>query len=131
MGNKKRGYDWEDKIVKIFRKKGWKALRLGSPSIHLPDVIAIDDKHNALVAVEAKASRNDKIYVPLEEINRLFNFLNIFGAYKNKEAVLAIKFLKVKGKKMSEEFYRLKCVPEKGLYFSRNSKAKHECLCEW
>ncbi len=131
MGNKKRGYDWEDKIVKILVKKGWKALRLGSPSVHLPDVVAVDDEHNMIVAIEAKASRDDKIYVPLDEMTRLFDFLEMFGAYKNKEAVLAIKFLKVKGKKMTEEFYKLKCVPEKGLYFARNSKVKNRCLLKW
>ncbi len=131
MGNKKRGYDWEDKIVKMLERKGWKALRLGSPSVHLPDVVAVDDRHNMLVAIEAKASRNDKIYVPLDEIIRLFNFLQMFGAYKKKEAVLAIKFLKIKGKKMSEDFYKLKCVPEKGLYFARGSEGKNACLIKW
>ncbi|MGC8600239.1 MAG: hypothetical protein ACP5LX_04175 [Nitrososphaeria archaeon] len=131
MGNKKRGYDWEDKVVKIFMKKGWKAIRLGSPSVHLPDVLAINDQKNMIVAVEAKASKDDKIYVPLAEITRLFNFLEMFGAYKRKEAVLAIKFLKVKGKKMREEFYRLNCIPERSLSFSRNSEVNIKCLSRW
>jgi Holliday junction resolvase - archaeal type len=104
MGNKKRGYDWEDKVVKIFIKKGWKAIRLGSPSVHLPDVLAINDQKNMIVAVEAKASKDDKIYVPLAEITRLFSFLEMFGAYRRKEAVLAIKFLKVKGKRCVKSF---------------------------
>ncbi|MFP3224659.1 MAG: hypothetical protein RXR30_02500 [Nitrososphaeria archaeon] len=128
MSNKKRGYDWEDKVVKIFIKKGWKAVRLGSPSVNLPDVLAINDQKNMIIAIEAKASKGDKIYVPLAEINRLFNFLEMFGAYKRKEAVLAIKFLKVKGKKMREEFYRVDCMPEKSLYFKRNSEVSIKCL---
>ena len=131
MGNKKRGYDWEDKVVKIFIKKGWKAIRLGSPSVHLPDVLAINDQKNMIVAVEAKASKDDKIYVPLAEITRLFSFLGMFGAYRRKEAVLAIKFLKVKGKKMREEFYRLDCIPERSLFFSRNSEVNIKCLSRW
>ncbi|MFP3130069.1 MAG: hypothetical protein RXP28_00425 [Nitrososphaeria archaeon] len=131
MGNKKRGYDWEDKVVKIFIKKGWKAIRLGSPSVHLPDVLAINDQKNMIVAVEAKASKDDKIYVPLAEITRLFSFLEMFGAYRRKEAVLAIKFLKVKGKKMREEFYRLDCIPERSLFFNRNSEVNIKCLSRW
>ena len=38
---RQRGYQWEDTIVKRFRKtENWKAFRLGSPSVSLPDVIS-------------------------------------------------------------------------------------------
>lgn len=41
---RQRGYHWEDTIVKRFNSvDGWKAFRLGSPSIALPDVLAVNN----------------------------------------------------------------------------------------
>lgn len=131
MSRKKRGYDWEDKVTKIFEKNGWKAVRLGSPSIHLPDVLAVNDKRNTIVAVEAKAASGDKIYVPKDEIERLFRFLSIFGAYKHKAALIAVKFLKKKGKNMKESFYEVASVPERGLTFYRNRDEFPKEVAPW
>jgi len=39
---RQRGYHWEDTIVKRFNTlDDWKAFRLGSPSVALPDVLAV------------------------------------------------------------------------------------------
>ena len=36
---RQRGYQWEDTLVKRFNKvDNWKAFRLGSPSVALPDI---------------------------------------------------------------------------------------------
>ena len=44
---RQRGYHWEDTIVKRFNSiEGWNAFRLGSPSIALPDVLAVSTKDN-------------------------------------------------------------------------------------
>ena len=37
---RQRGYNWEDTVVKRFNKlDSWKAFRLGSPSVALPDIL--------------------------------------------------------------------------------------------
>ena len=37
---RQRGYTWENTLVKRFNSiKSWKAFRLGSPSVALPDVL--------------------------------------------------------------------------------------------
>jgi len=39
---RQRGYQWENTLVKRFNSvKNWKAFRLGSPSVALPDVLVL------------------------------------------------------------------------------------------
>ena len=39
---RQRGYNWEDTLVKRFNSlESWKAFRLGSPSVALPDVLCV------------------------------------------------------------------------------------------
>ena len=46
---RQRGYHWEDTIVKRFNGlKDWKAFRLGSPSVALPDVLVVSTKNNTI-----------------------------------------------------------------------------------
>ncbi|MGB9003672.1 MAG: resolvase, partial [Nitrosotalea sp.] len=46
---RQRGYNWEDTLVKRFNSiEGWKAFRLGSPSVGLPDVLAVSTKENTI-----------------------------------------------------------------------------------
>ena len=53
---RQRGYHWEDTIVKRFNASdGWTAVRLGSPSTSLPDIMAISTKYDTLYAIEAKS----------------------------------------------------------------------------
>ena len=41
---RQRGYQWEDTLVKRFNSlEGWKAFRLGSPSVALPDVLVVNN----------------------------------------------------------------------------------------
>ncbi|MGC8568587.1 MAG: hypothetical protein ACP5LW_01100 [Nitrososphaeria archaeon] len=131
MSNRKRGYDWEDKIVKTFRRMGWNAVRLGSPSVHLPDVLAINNAEKRIVAIEAKASRGERIRVPQREIERLFDFLELFQAYERREAVIAIKFLKVRGKSLSESFYEVRCRSPGNIGIRRGESPDNRCLAPW
>ena len=41
---RQRGYNWEDTLVKRFNKMDdWKAFRLGSPSVALPDILCVNN----------------------------------------------------------------------------------------
>ncbi len=131
MTNKKRGYDWEDKLVKYFNLAGWASIRLGSPSMHLPDVMAVSNKGNAMVAVEAKSSMGDRIVVRRDQVLRLFEFLSVFKAYKHRIPVIAIKFLRTHGKGLEERYYTVYQVPDFTLRFSRKSKEVPKGLKEW
>ena len=52
---RQRGYNWEDTLVKRFNATdGWKAFRLGSPSVGLPDILAVSTKENTIYTIEAK-----------------------------------------------------------------------------
>ena len=56
----------------------------------MPDVFATSG--NTLIALEVKASAEDKIYFSLEQIKKLFDFLDMFSPYEKKIALLAGKF---------------------------------------
>ena len=47
---RQRGYNWEDTLVKRFNARpNWKAFRLGSPSVALPDILVVNNVHDATV----------------------------------------------------------------------------------
>ena len=53
---RQRGYQWEDTLVKRFNSlEGWKAFRLGSPSVALPDVLVVNNKKSVIFTIEAKS----------------------------------------------------------------------------
>ena len=90
---RQRGYAFENGIVKKFQSLAhWEAIRLGSPSIRLPDVIAINNMWNKLVAIEAKSTVQKYAYVPQDQIERCLDWVNLFGSYKSKYVVIAVKF---------------------------------------
>ncbi|MEM4253171.1 MAG: resolvase, partial [Candidatus Nitrosotenuis sp.] len=44
---RQRGYHWEDTLVKRFNGlEDWKAFRLGSPSVALPDILAVSTSNS-------------------------------------------------------------------------------------
>lgn len=88
---KARGYAWENALVKRFKALGWNAVRLGSPSIHLPDILAL--KGDTIIALEVKSSSTNVISIPKEKVEYTLNFVNMFEAYRTRLAVLAIKFM--------------------------------------
>ncbi len=97
---RQRGYNFERELVnRINCSKGWKALRLGSPSVSLPDIIAVNNEESIILAIEAKSSSTNIIRIPLEQIERCYNILDTFSLYKHRYAILALKFMSKRWKK--------------------------------
>ena len=94
---RQRGYQWEDTIVKRFKKtENWKAFRLGSPSIALPDVLAVNTKQSTIFTIEAKSGTSTSLPVPADQIERCLEWIKTFDIYKKKQVLLAFKFLSKK-----------------------------------
>lgn len=112
---RQRGYNWEDTLVKRFNaSEDWKAFRLGSPSVSLPDILAISSKNSTMFTIEAKSGTGTTLQVPFDQIERCLRWVNTFELYKARKVVLAFKFLSKKrigvGKYESRElreFYKL------------------------
>ena len=94
---RQRGYHWEDTIVKRFNAlDDWKAFRLGSPSVALPDVLIVSSKNNTIFTIEAKSGTGNTLQVPFDQIIRCLNWTNTFVLYKTRKVILAFKFLSKK-----------------------------------
>ncbi len=112
---RQRGYQWEDALVKRFNSVNqWKAFRLGSPSIALPDVLAVNTKENTIFTIEAKSGTSTSLPVPADQIERCLEWIKTFDIYEKRNVILAFKFLSKKridiGKYESRElreFYKI------------------------
>ncbi len=94
---RQRGYQWEDTIVKRFKgADNWKAFRLGSPSIALPDVLAVNTDSSTIFTIEAKSGTGTSLSVPADQIERCLEWIKTFDIYKKKNVLLAFKFLSKK-----------------------------------
>ena len=94
---RQRGYHWEDTIVKRFKKtQSWKAFRLGSPSIALPDILAVNTEKSTIFTIEAKSGTSTSLPVPADQIERCLEWIKTLDIYKNKQVLLAFKFLSKK-----------------------------------
>ncbi len=92
-----RGYHWEDTIVKRFNGlKDWKAFRLGSPSVALPDVLVVSTKNNTIFTIEAKSGTGTTLQVPFDQIIRCLRWTDTFELYGKRKVILAFKFLSKK-----------------------------------
>jgi len=112
---RQRGYHWEETIVKRFNSaEKWKAFRLGSPSIALPDVLAVNTEENTIYAIEAKSGTTTFLPVPADQIERCLEWIKTFNIFKKRNVLLAFKFISKKriglGKYESRElreFYKI------------------------
>ena len=94
---RQRGYQWEDTIVKRFNStENWRAFRLGSPSISLPDVLAVNTKESTIFTIEAKSGTSTSLPVPYDQIERCLDWIKTFDVYKKRKVLLAFKFLSKK-----------------------------------
>ncbi|QLH02891.1 resolvase [Nitrosopumilus cobalaminigenes] len=94
---RQRGYQWEDTIVKRFKSTSdWKAFRLGSPSIALPDVLAVNTTNSTIFTIEAKSGTSTSLPVPADQIERCLDWIKTFDIYKKRNVLLAFKFLSKK-----------------------------------
>ena len=112
---RQRGYSWESTLVKRFNSlPDWKAFRLGSPSVALPDVLVVSNSNSTLFTIEAKSGTGTTLHVPFDQIIRCLNWTNHFELYTTRKVVLAFKFLSKKrvgiGKyenRQLREFYKV------------------------
>ena len=112
---RQRGYQWEDTLVKRFnRMDDWKAFRLGSPSVALPDILSVNNEDSILYTLEAKSGTGPTLTVPFDQIIRCLNWTNNFEVYKIRHVILAFKFLSKKRigtgeyeKRELREFYKV------------------------
>jgi Holliday junction resolvase len=112
---RQRGYNWEDTLVKRFNAlSNWKAFRLGSPSVALPDILVVNNVQSIIYTIEAKSGTGTTLHVPFDQIIRCLNWTNHFEVYKKRKVVLAFKFLSKKrvgvGKyenRQLREFYKI------------------------
>lgn len=94
---RQRGYNWEDTLVKRFNAlEGWKAFRLGSPSVALPDILAVSTDENTIFTIEAKSGTGTTLHVPYDQIMRCLKWIHTFELYKTRKMVIAFKFLSKK-----------------------------------
>ena len=94
---RQRGYQWEDTIVKRFNStEKWRAFRLGSPSIALPDVLAVNTEKSTIFTIEAKSGTSTSLPVPMDQIERCLDWIKTFDIYKKRKVLLAFKFLSKK-----------------------------------
>ena len=94
---RQRGYQWEDTIVKRFNSADdWRAFRLGSPSIALPDVLAVNTSESMIFTIEAKSGTSTSLPVPADQIERCLDWIKTFNIYKKRKVLLAFKFLSKK-----------------------------------
>ena len=111
---RQRGYNWEDTLVKRFNKmENWKAFRLGSPSVALPDILCVNNVDSIIFTIEAKSGTGTTLTVPFDQIVRCLNWTNNFTVYKTRKVILAFKFLSKKRigvgqyeKRELREFYK-------------------------
>ena len=94
---RQRGYNWEDTVVKRFNKlDSWKAFRLGSPSVALPDILCVNNVDSMIFTIEAKSGTGTSLTVPSDQIIRCMGWTNNFTVYKTRKVILAFKFLSKK-----------------------------------
>jgi Holliday junction resolvase len=90
---RQRGYNWEDTLVKRFNAiESWKAFRLGSPSVGLPDILAVSTRENTIYTIEAKSGTNTTLRVPFDQIQRCLRWIHTFELYKTRKMIVAFKF---------------------------------------
>lgn len=90
---RQRGYNWEDTLVKRFNAvEGWKAFRLGSPSVGLPDILAVSTTENIIYTIEAKSGTNTTLRVPFDQIQRCLKWIHTFELYETRKMIIAFKF---------------------------------------
>ena len=112
---RQRGYNWEDTLVKRFNSvKSWKAFRLGSLSVALPDVLTVNNVESTIFTIEAKSGTGTTLQVPFDQIERCLNWIDNFQIYQKREVILAFKFLSKKRigtgkyeKRELHEFYKV------------------------
>ncbi len=94
---RQRGYTWEDTLVKRFNGvDSWKGFRLGSPSVALPDILAVSNKNSTIYTIEAKSGTGTTLQVPADQVEKCRKWTDTFTVYQRRHVILAFKFLSKK-----------------------------------
>ena len=112
---RQRGYNWEDTLVKRFNAlSDWKAFRLGSPSVGLPDFLVVSTKNSTIFTIEAKSGTANSLTVPYDQVQRCLKWTDTFEIYDTRKVIFAFKFLSKKRiglglyeKRELREFYKV------------------------
>ena len=89
MSLKSKGTNAERDLIRLFWSVGWAAIRsAGSGSMHYPSPDVLAGNKIRKLAIEAKATKDSKKYIPKEDLADLKNFSSYFGA----EPWVAVKF---------------------------------------
>ena len=126
---RQRGYQWENTLVKRFNLlENWKAFRLGSPSVALPDILVLNNNASTIFTIEAKSGTGTTLHVPFDQIERCLMWTNNFQVYKKREVILAFKFLSKK--RIGSGIYENRKLHE--FYKVWNKKKKPiDCVCTY
>ena len=89
---RQRGYSFERWVADVFNEDGWYSVRLGAPSIELPDVFCINNASSSVVAAECKSTRGDRIVVSNEQIRRCRDWVGRLEPYEHRHALVACLF---------------------------------------
>ena len=65
---------------------------MGSPSIALPDVLAVNTGNSTIFTIEAKSGTSTSLPVPADQIQRCLEWVKTFDIYKKRNVLLAFKF---------------------------------------
>lgn len=126
---RQRGYNWEDTLVKRFNSvDNWKAFRLGSPSIALPDVLAVNTQSSMIFSIEAKSGTSTSLPVPADQIERCQNWITTFDIYKERKVILAFKFLSKK--RIGQGLYENRELREFYKIWDKSKKIT-DCVCTY
>jgi len=90
---RRKGYCAERQLVKKLRRCGFESVRVpvSAPSNEpLPDVFAM--KGETFLAFEVKGPNSEKAYFRRKQVEKLFEFLDMFDLCKRKLAIIAGKF---------------------------------------
>ena len=94
---RQRGYNWEDTLVKRFNALDtWKAFRLGSPSVALPDILVVNTNASIIYVIEAKSGTSTTLRVPYDQIIRCLKWIDTFDLYHTRKMIIAFKFMSKK-----------------------------------
>ena len=90
MSNKSKGSNAERELVSLFSEKGWRALRVAGSGVNdeSPCDIISGKIGKKPCAIEAKSSRQNRIYIKKQQIEDFMQFTHLLGA----RPVLAVRF---------------------------------------
>ncbi len=84
-----KGIRVERELFKMLKNYGWRGRRIPASIVD-----GIATKGDRIALFEVKATRGDRVVIPRRQVERLFEWLEIFEHYRIREAVAAVRFVK-------------------------------------